>query len=119
VPPHDLRAIPKHAATAAFLIIKDQWLCCPGAVFSDLIEDYDFSSTLPHVMWTSPFPWDQLGAVRIQQDLVIHWLLAIPISGSERQLLIDRGFAVFESMLEEQQIKYFELDRSPIVAAQP
>jgi hypothetical protein len=106
-----LTEFPNALATAAFYVQKNRWLCAPGVVFPGLISDYRLSSTLQHVLWVPPFPWEQLGSVTVRDDLTVHWLLAVPISEAERQLLLDRGFDEFEKLLVEQGVEYFDLER--------
>lgn len=102
-------------ATAAFLVMKDSWLCAPGVVFPSLVSDYQLSPTLAHVLWVPPFPWGELGSVEISAHAAVHWLLAVPISEAERQLLEERGFNVLEALLSEHEIDYFNLERASIV----
>jgi hypothetical protein len=102
-------------ATAAFFVVKDHWLCAPGVVFPALLQDYGLSSTLPHVMWVTPFPWEELAAVDIGRSLTVHWLLAVPISEAERQLLVDRGYRVLEEEFAAREIEYFDLDRPSVI----
>jgi hypothetical protein len=106
---------PNVLATAAFGIVKEHWLCAPGVVFPALLSDCGLSETLQHVVWVPPFPWEELAAVSIDDNLEVHWLLAVPISDSERQFLIDRGYDVFEALFSEHEVPYFDLDRAPIV----
>jgi hypothetical protein len=106
---------PNLLATAAFYVLKDRWLCAPGVVFPSLLKEYNLSSTLEHLMWVEPFPWEQLGSVDVGGGLTIHWLLAIPISESERQFLLDNGFWKLERLFIDREVEYFDLNRRPIV----
>jgi hypothetical protein len=103
-------------ATAAFCIIKDGWLCAPGVVFPDLLRMSGLSSPLSHIVWIPPFAWEELSSVQIVGDLTVHWLLALPIYESERQLLRDEGFDEFERRFELAAVEVHDLDRPPIVA---
>jgi hypothetical protein len=111
----NLTEFPNMIASAAFNVIKDGWLAAPGVVFPSLVRRYGLSATLEHVLWVEPFPWDQLGSVELGGALSAHWLLGIPISESERQFLLDRGFDVFEALFEDRRVEYFDLSRKPVV----
>jgi hypothetical protein len=107
----DVAEFPNLLATAAFYVIKDRWLCAPGVVFPSMLNEYKLSSTLEHIMWAEPFPWEQLGSVEVGGGLTIHWLLAIPISEAERRFLMDRGFYELEKIFIDREIEYFDLNR--------
>jgi hypothetical protein len=107
-------AFPNMLATAAFAVVKDRWLCAPGVVFPGLVRDYGLSSELEHILWVPPFPWPTLTSQDAGGGLMVHWLLAVPISESERQLLDERGYDVLEAMFAEQEIEYFDLSRTPV-----
>jgi hypothetical protein len=115
VAPNGVAEFPNVLATAALFVIKDAWLCAPGVVFPALLTEYELSSTLEHVLWVPPFPWEHLGSVEIGDGQRVHWLLAVPISEAERQLLNERGFDVLEALFAEHAIEYFDLERPSIV----
>jgi hypothetical protein len=48
-------------------------------------------------------------------SITLNWLLAIPISEGERQLLLKQGDVAFKQQLEIASINIFDLDRLPIV----
>ncbi len=111
----DVPEFPNVLATAAFYVLKDRWHCAPGIVFPSLLKEYRLSSTLEHVMWAEPFPWEKLSSVEVRDGLTIHWLLAVPISEAERKLLMDKGFYVLERLFTDREIEYFDLNRPSVV----
>jgi len=102
-------------ATAALYVMKDRWLAAPGVVFPELVNQYDPSSRLEHVLWAPPFPWEQLGSVQVADDLTVHWLLAVPISEAERKFLVTHGFDALEQLFAEHELDYFDLSRSSLI----
>jgi hypothetical protein len=108
-------AYPDVLSTAAFYVIKDQWLVAPGVVFPGLLLDYELGTEMEHIMWAPPFPWAPLQSVEISPDLTVHWLVAVPIYESERQFLLLNGYFEFEDRLEAGDTQYFDL-RRPRVA---
>ena len=70
---------------------------------------------MEHVLWATPSPWDELGAVDVVGGPSVHWLLAVPISEAERRFLSDRGFGAFEALLARNEAEYFDLDRASLV----
>jgi hypothetical protein len=101
-------------AEAAFDVIKDLWLCAPGVVFPDVVRHYEVSTPLRHVVWVPPFPWEQLGSVSLGEGHDVHWLLAIPISESERRFLIANGYDAFDEAFSKREVPYYDLKREPI-----
>ncbi len=102
-------------ATAAFNVMKDGWLAAPGVVYPELVTEYELSSTLDHIMFTEPYVWEELGPVTVADGLEVHWLLVLPISESERQLLHDQGYDALDQALETGEANYADLNRPPVV----
>ncbi len=101
-------------STAAFCSIKEGWPVYPGAVFADLVTMYGVSRTMHHVMFTEPFPWDDLEPVKLPEKEVL-WLMMVPVSESEAAYAEEHGFEALESLFEEKEIDVFDLDRTPVV----
>ncbi len=108
---------PNLLATAAFFVMKDGWLCAPGVVFPELLSTYfpRMSRRLQHVLFVEPFEWPTLSSVPIEERLVVHWLMAIPIAESERQFLNANGYDQLEALLAERNVAYFDLDRDTVI----
>lgn len=78
-------------STIAFFVIKNGWKLAPGVVFEDMIERYEPSLDIKHVMFIAPFQWET-GMTRVELERqVIHPLLAVPITERERQFVADHG----------------------------
>jgi hypothetical protein len=115
VAPRASENYPDMLAMAAFNVLKDGWLAAPGVVFDSIMKYYDLSSALDHILWTPPFPWSKLGSATIDDDLTVQWLLAVPISESERLFLLEHGYDQLEAVFAENEIQYFDLERLPVV----
>ncbi|PTT43702.1 hypothetical protein DBR28_00205 [Chryseobacterium sp. HMWF028] len=73
----------KILSTAAFYIINKGWECQPGSVFMRIVEMYFETSQMKHIMFISPFLWeDKLKPLKLTTKTV-HWLFGIPISDKE------------------------------------
>ncbi|MFD0894153.1 suppressor of fused domain protein [Luteolibacter ambystomatis] len=101
-------------STAAFCSIKEGWPVYPGAVFGDLVSMYGVSRTMQHVMFTEPFPWDELEPVKLTEKEVL-WLMMIPVSESEAVYAEEHGFEALETLFEEKEVDVFDLERTPVV----
>ncbi|MGV8082250.1 MAG: suppressor of fused domain protein [Coriobacteriia bacterium] len=108
-------SVPNMLVEAAFLIMKDKWICAPGVVFPNLVAEYALSRTMRHLLWCPPFPWEQLGSVDLGEGLRAHWLLAVPISDAERDFLFDHGYLELERLFEEKEILHYDLNRKSAV----
>jgi hypothetical protein len=102
---------PNVLATAAFNIIKSRWFCAPGVVFPDVFAMYRPESSMAHVLFVSPFLWeDGLQTVSLP-DRKVAWLLAVPISEAERAFAVEHGPKRLEELFEQRQIDIFDPDR--------
>ena len=68
----------KVVGSCAFAVLQDHWMMAPGIVFGEVVSLYDPETTTPHIMWAHPFTATDLGAVKVDQDLTVHWLVAMP-----------------------------------------
>lgn len=100
--------------TAAFYIINEKWLCCPGAILKNAVDMYDRSLSMKHLMFVPQFLWDELQTTQYEGKTVT-WLLAIPISENERLYAKDNGSDALESLFQEHQIDIYDLSRHSIL----
>lgn len=114
VAPAALTLFPNLLATAGFQVNKEGWLAAPGVVFPGLVSQFNLSETLDHILWVEPFPWENLGSVEASQQITAHWLLAIPISESEREFLQEEGYFALEALFEQHEVAYYDLAREPV-----
>ena len=101
-------------STAAFYVMKDRWLAAPGVVFPYLLDEYELSTSLRHLIWFEPFPWPQLSSLELDEQTV-HWLVGVAISDSERELVEDGGFWELERRFVGEEVAFYDLDRDPVV----
>jgi hypothetical protein len=105
---------PNLLSTAAFYVIKDRWHVAKGIVFEDLVTRYKLSKTLQHLMWVEPHEWEELAGVDVG-GLSINWMLAVPISESERQYLFDNGYHKLQELFIDREVEYWDLNRRSVV----
>lgn len=104
-------------ATASFFIMKNKWFCAPGMVFARMLDYYNLSRTLYHLLFVPPALWDNhfntvldLGSKRVT------WLLAVPISDAEAQLVHEQQSSEqLETLLERYEVDIFDLNRRSVV----
>jgi hypothetical protein len=72
-------------STIAFYVMKDGWQVAPGVIFERMVEMYIPETKLPHVMFASPFQWQDMSEVALAEK-TIYPLVAIPISEAEREM---------------------------------
>jgi antitoxin YqcF len=105
---------PNLLAMAALYVIKNRWHVAKGIVFPGLLNQYKISGTMHHLMWMEPLEWNTLASVDVGGGLTVHWVLAFPISESERQYLMDNGFWKLESLMVDREVEYWDLNRRPV-----
>jgi hypothetical protein len=103
-------------ATAAFCVIKDDWLAAPGVVFTGAVAEYYPDSTTPHLMWTEPFDFPELSTAHVDGvEHDVHWLQGVPLTERERVFLVESGFDALSDRLEAADAPYFDLGRASVV----
>lgn len=105
---------PNILATASFYITKNNWTCQPGTVYKSIIQDY-YNTELKHILFTSPFLWEDKLSNLSFDNKEIHPLLLIPISDKELEYKLSNGYSALERLFEENEIDIFDLDRKSIL----
>ncbi|MDA5092863.1 suppressor of fused domain protein [Aliiroseovarius sp. KMU-50] len=106
---------PNILATAAFNIIKDGWDCFPGAIHLDVVKLYGSSNSMSHILLTDPYIWERELRTLELKTKTVAWLLAVPISDTERLFLEAHGADALETIFENEQIDIFNIDRDSVV----
>ncbi len=102
-------------ATAAFCVINSRWGCFPGAIFDDVVSMHYSESSLSHMMFVSPFLWeDKLETLRLH-DKTVAWLLGVPISDAERSYAEVNGATALENAFQQNDIDIFNIDRPSVL----
>ena len=103
-------------SSAAFNIINDKATCKQGTVFTDIIEQYynDDDITMKHIMFVDPFLWENIKSIEFD-DMVVTWLMAIPISESEFKFRTQHGSDALEKVFEENAVDICDLKRIPVI----
>lgn len=102
-------------ATAALDVINDAALAAPDVVLRDAVARYDEKAAVRHVLLTDPFPFGGLRRVQLDDELTVHWLLAVPISEAELELALTAGVPALTQRLEEAEAPFYDLDRPSFV----
>lgn len=105
----------KILGSCAFAVLQDDWMLAPGVVYGDVVSLYDDKATTPHVMWSHPFTAPDLAMVEINDDLKVHWLMAVPITEAERQFLQENDYDALAQKLDAAQVNYLDLNRASAV----
>ncbi|KPH14074.1 suppressor of fused domain protein [Chryseobacterium sp. ERMR1:04] len=102
-------------STSGFYIINKGWECQPGSVFMRIVEMYCETSEMKHIMFVSPFLWeDKLEPLQLEKKTV-HWLLCIPISDKELEYKMENGASALEDMFQEKDIDIFDINRKSAI----
>jgi antitoxin YqcF len=105
---------PNVLATCAFCVINSSFPIFHGEVFRDLITMYYPESEMRHILFVSPFLWDDLKTLEFQ-DKKVAWLLAVPISEKEYRFAQKKGIDSLEQLFEQKDINIFDLERKSIL----
>jgi len=102
-------------ATCAFNAFKDSYPVHPGAIHLGVLSLYRSSPPLPHVLLVDPFLWDDGPHTLNLEGIALAWLMAVPVSESERRFAEERGADALTSRFEDQSMDILDLYR-PAVA---
>jgi len=84
-----------------------------GAFIENILDQYQISTTLRHVTFVAPFFWQGLSPQTIE-GIEIHWLLVVPISDAELDMLKKQGIEKLENLFEQKQIDLFDMHRASL-----
>lgn len=102
-------------SSVAFFMIKDKWKATEGTVFEAMIEMYYPDIEMKHIYFTLPFLWEDKLENFSLNGMNICFLLVIPISDNELNFLNQYGKEAFETLLEDNNIDIFNLNRKSIL----
>ncbi len=107
---------PNILATAAFIVMRTNRVCFPGALIENVVREYDPDSVLPHLYLTSPFLWQSdLKSLELPSGKMVTWLLAMPIAQAETNYLMAHDAESLERLFESRQIDIFDPNRESVV----
>ncbi|WP_146551799.1 suppressor of fused domain protein [Rummeliibacillus sp. SL167] len=110
----DYEQFPNILASCAFCIINSKFSVSHGKVFRDIIKMYYPNTEMKHVLFVSPFLWEDLKTLEFPNKKVT-WLLAVPISENEYLFAQEKGTDSLEELFEQEEIDIFDLDRESIL----
>jgi hypothetical protein len=102
-------------STCAFNIINSGYKCYPGAIFPDVVKMYYPEMEMKHILFVSPFLWDDNLKTLDFDDKKVTWLQAIPIAEKEYIYAQKHGVEALEDKLEEANIDILDLQRSSVI----
>jgi hypothetical protein len=105
---------PNVISTCAFCIINSKFSISPGKIFRDVIKMYFPNSEMKHVLFVSPFLWEDLKTIDFPDKTVV-WLLVVPISENEYLFAQEKGAELLEEMFEREEIDIFDVERKSIL----
>jgi hypothetical protein len=105
---------PNVIATCAFCIINSKFSISHGKIFRDIVTMYYPSSEMKHILFVSPFLWEDLKHLDLEDRKVV-WLLAVPISEPEFLFAQEKGTSALEDLFEHKKIDVFDIERKSIL----
>ncbi|MBD8037386.1 suppressor of fused domain protein [Solibacillus sp. A46] len=105
---------PNILASCAFCIINSKFSVSHGSVFRDIIKMYYPNTEMKHILFVSPFLWEDLNTLEFPNKKVA-WLLAVPISENEYLFAQEKGTDTLEELFEQEEIDIFDLERESIL----
>lgn len=95
------------------IVIEQRWLCAPGTFLLDAVSRFGTFPAMQHLYFTTPFAFEGFQTQTFGQRTV-SWLQAVPVSTSEMELARRNSTDALETVMEEQDIDWFDLNRQPM-----
>ncbi|WP_433958717.1 suppressor of fused domain protein [Cytobacillus horneckiae] len=111
---NEYELFPNLLATCAFYIINSNFSVSHGQVFQNMIKMYYPDSEMKHILFVSPFLWEDLSTINFPNKKVA-WLLAVPISENEYLFAQEKGTCTLEDLFEQKEIDIFDMERKSIL----
>lgn len=102
-------------STCAFNIINSGYSCSPGMIYPDVVRMYYPELNMKHVMFVSPFLWDENLTSLDFEDKHVSWLQAIPISDAEYAYAEQNGSEALENLFEQSDVDILDLNRASVL----
>ena len=106
--------IPNILSTCGFYMLKNQWTCQWGSVFMRMVDFY-YQKEMQHVVFDSPFLWENKLEPLTLTSKTVHWLHAILISEKELEYRNKNGFNALRDLFEKKEVDIFDVDRKSII----
>jgi len=100
--------------SCAFNIINDKYSCDPGTVYPCVVSEYYPDTEMRHIYFTAPFLWEDIHNLEFD-DIIVTWLMAVPISDNEFGFLKSYGSGQLEALFEEKGIDIFDINRKSVL----
>lgn len=104
---------PNILTTCAFNIINTKFSISHGKMFKDVVRMYYPDNEMEHILFSSPFLWENLNTIDFPNKKVT-WLLAVPISTKELLFAEQEGTEALEELFEQKDIDIFDINRNSI-----
>ena len=104
---------PNILTTCAFNIINTKFSISHGKIFKDVVRMYYPDNEMEHVLFSSPFLWENINTIDFPNKKVT-WLLAVPISTKELLFAEQEGTEALEELFEQKDIDIFNINRNSI-----
>ncbi len=102
--------------TCALNIASGQYSPGPGRIHPRVIELYEPTLSMRHILFVPPFLWGPDAFPRMEdEDVIVLFLQLIPISDAELDFARAEGADALESRFEQAQIDIYDLNRPSVV----
>ena len=111
--PDTADALPGLLVGIALRLARSGAVCRHGKIAADVVPRAS-PGELRHVLFSVPFLWDGPETVRFE-DLLVAWLLLVPITEGEREFASRHGVEALEEVFRRQETDVFDLGRMTAV----
>lgn len=94
--------------------IMDTSICSYGMIIPNVINYYIKDTEMKHALLMSPIFWPNYRAFE-DEDVIVTWLMIVPISDSERSYIEKNGIDSFDHLMEFKKIDIINYYRKSIL----
>lgn len=85
-----------------------------GTIIQSLFHAYKSDATVEHCVLLHPVYWDKYQPL-VDADSITTWLLAVPITETERKYIVENGLDSFENRLAKSKFDICDFQRESVI----
>ncbi len=110
----EFEEFPNAIAAAAFSLIRSGCGYAPGIILPGALKIHGYSR-MTDLYFLPPIFWgDSFDAISLE-DRLVAWLMAVPITSSEREFAVKNGPLELEKLLEAGKVDIANLERKSVI----
>jgi hypothetical protein len=100
--------------SCALTVAHGEHSAVPGAIFTGIVERHLPGVSMKHMLFVTPYLWGDGPDALADDEHVLAWLMAVPVSDSELGYAREHGTDALQALFERAEIDVLDIDRPPV-----